>query len=62
MLLTMRAFWYKLILKGQIMTKTAPATRKKGSLKPPSARKRAAPPFAGKIPFIPKQTSGNHAY
>jgi predicted nucleotidyltransferase len=34
------------------MTKTAPATRKKTSLKPPTARKRAAPPFADKIPFI----------
>ena len=34
------------------MTKTAPAIRKKSSLKPPTARKRAAPPFADKIPLI----------
>ena len=34
------------------MTKTAPAIRKKSSLKPPTARKRATPPFADKIPFI----------
>jgi len=34
------------------MTKTAPVIRKKSSLKPPTARKRAAPPFADKIPFI----------
>ena len=34
------------------MTKTAPAIRKKSRLKPPTARKRAAPPFADKIPLI----------
>jgi len=34
------------------MTKAAPVTRKKSSPKPPVARKRAAPPFADKIPFI----------
>jgi predicted nucleotidyltransferase len=34
------------------MTKTAPAIRKKSSLKPPMARKRAVPPFADKIPLI----------
>jgi predicted nucleotidyltransferase len=34
------------------MTKTAPAIRKKSSLKPPTVRKRAAPPFADKIPLI----------
>ena len=34
------------------MTKTAPLVREKKSLKPPTARKRAAPPFADKIPFI----------
>jgi predicted nucleotidyltransferase len=34
------------------MTKTTPVVRKKSSLKPPTARKRAAPPFADKIPFI----------
>ena len=35
------------------MTKTLPeAQAKKGSPKPPTARKRAAPPFADKIPFI----------
>jgi predicted nucleotidyltransferase len=35
------------------MTKTAPAAgKKKSGRKPPAARKRAAPPFAGKIPFI----------
>jgi len=34
------------------MTKTAPVARKKSSLKPPTARKRAPPPFADKIPLI----------
>jgi len=34
------------------MAKTAPAVRKKSILKPPMARKRAAPPFADKIPLI----------
>ena len=34
------------------MTKAATVVRKKSSLKPPTARKRAAPPFADKIPFI----------
>jgi len=34
------------------MTKTAPVTRKKNILKPPATRKRAAPLFAEKIPFI----------
>jgi predicted nucleotidyltransferase len=34
------------------MTKAAPVIRKKSSLKPPTARKRAAPPFADKIPLI----------
>jgi len=35
------------------MTKTAPAAgKKKSGHNPPAARKRAAPPFAGKIPFI----------
>ena len=33
------------------MAKTATAS-KKSRLNPPAARKRAAPPFAGKIPFI----------
>jgi len=34
------------------MTKTVPVIRKKSSLKPPAVRKRAAAPFADKIPFI----------
>ena len=34
------------------MNKTAPAARKKSAPKPPTVRKRAAPPFADKIPFI----------
>ena len=34
------------------MTKTAAVVRKKSSLKPQMARKRAAPPFADKIPLI----------
>jgi len=34
-----------------VVSKTAPVTRKK-SLKPPTGRKRAAAPFADKIPFI----------
>ena len=34
------------------MTKTVSAIRKKSSLRPPTARKRAAPPFADKIPLI----------
>ena len=34
------------------MNKTAPAVRKKSASKPPAVRKRAAPPFADKIPFI----------
>ena len=34
------------------MTKTAPITRKKSILKPPTAQRRATPPFADKIPLI----------
>ena len=34
------------------MTKTAPVVSKKSGLKPPMVRKRAAPPFADKIPLI----------
>jgi predicted nucleotidyltransferase len=34
------------------MTKIATAVRKKSSFKPPTIQKRAAPPFADKIPFI----------
>ena len=34
------------------MNKTAPTARKKSAPKPPTVRKRAAPPFADKIPFI----------
>ena len=35
-----------------VVSKTAPVTRKKNILKPPAARKGAAPSFADKIPFI----------
>ena len=34
------------------MNKTAPVSRKKNAPQPSAARKRAAPPFADKIPFI----------
>ena len=34
------------------MIKIAQASKKKSGRKPPAARKCAAPPFAGKIPFI----------
>jgi len=34
------------------VNKTAPTARKKSAPKPPTVRKRAAPPFADKIPFI----------
>jgi len=36
----------------QTVNKTAAAVRKKSAPKPPTARGRAAPPFADKIPFI----------
>ena len=35
-----------------VMTKNAPVVRTKSSLKPATTRKRAAPPFADKIPLI----------